>query len=150
MIFCVFAISMLMVLMLGADIYKNMTEISREGYDERTTLSYFWTKIKNSDENGKVYIADFQGTPSLCLAEIYGDTKYLTRLYRYGDNVCELFTEESVQLDPEDGMPVIGADDLTFEELEGGLIKITVGAKSVLIYPRGGERTIGAERGIGG
>ena len=138
MIFCVFAISMLMVLMLGASIYKNMTEISRDGYDERTTLSYFWTKIKNGDEDGLVYLGDFQGLPALCLAEVYGDTRYLTMIYRYGDKVYELFTEEGVQLDPEDGTPVIGAEDLAIEDLGGGLIRVTVGGKSVLLYPRGG------------
>ena len=137
-IFCVFAISMLMVLMLGASIYKNMTEVSRDGYDERTTLSYFWTKIKNGDEDGLVFLSDFQGLPALCLAEVYGDTKYLTMIYRYGDKVYELFTEEGVLLDPEDGTPVIGADDLNFEALDGGLIRITIGGKSVHIHPRGG------------
>lgn len=136
-IFCVFAISMLMVLMLGASIYKNMTEISRDGYDEHTTLSYFWTKIKNGDEEGKVYLGDFQGIPALCLAEVYGDSTYLTMIYRYGDKVYELFTETDVFLDPEDGTPVIGAESLMFEELDNGLIKVTVGDKSVLVYPRG-------------
>ena len=156
MIFCVFAISMLMVLMLGASIYKNMTEISRDGYDERTTLSYFWTKIKNGDEDGMVYISDFQGLPALCLAEVYGDTRYLTMIYRYGDRVYELFTEEGVQLDPEDGTPVIDAGDLEIKEHGGGLFSITVGGKSVFLYPRGGlhaqnaPSSIASERGGGG
>ena len=105
-IFCVFAISMLMVLMLGASIYKNMTVVSRDGYDERTTLSYFWTKLKNGDEEGRVYLGDFQGIPALCLAEVYGDTTYLTMIYKYQGKVCELFTEEGVQLDPDAGTPV--------------------------------------------
>ena len=39
LIFCIFAVSVLMVLMLGANTYKNMTEISRDGQDERTVLS---------------------------------------------------------------------------------------------------------------
>ena len=149
-IFCVFAISMLMVLMLGASIYKNMTEISRDGYDEHTTLSYFWTKVKNSDEKGKVYLGDFQGRPALCLAEVYGDTTYLTMIYRYGDKVYELFTEEDVSLDPEDGTPVIDAEDLSFESLDDGLIRITVGGKSVMLLPRGGPSAGNGEGGAGG
>jgi hypothetical protein len=137
-IFCVFAISMLLVLMFGASIYKNMTEISREGYDECTTLSYFWTKVKNCDDAGKVYIGDFQGQPALCLAEVFGDTTYLTMIYRYRGRLYELFTEMGIELDPEDGMPIIDVGDLEFYELDDGLIKITAGAKSVLIAPRGG------------
>ena len=137
-IFCVFAMSMLIVLMLGASIYKNMTEISRDGYDDRTTLSYFWTKVKNCDSAGSVYVGDFQGMPALCLAETYGDTSYLTMIYKYKGQVYELFTEVGIDLDPDAGVPVIDVGNLTFEELEAGLIKINAGAKSLLITPRGG------------
>ena len=148
-IFCVFAISMLMVLMLGASIYKNMTEISRDGYDERTTLSYFWTKIKNNDEEGTIYIGDFQGQPALCFAEVYGDTTYNTMIYRYNGMLYELFAEQGMQFDPEDGTPVIDAEDLSFEALGDGLIMITIGGKSSLINTRGKPMSAIAQWGGG-
>lgn len=43
-IFCVFAASVLMVLMLSGNIYKNTAEMSNEKYSERTTLSYRWLR----------------------------------------------------------------------------------------------------------
>jgi len=47
-IFCIFAVSVLIVLMLGAGIYRNMNDISNDGRDERTALSYLWKKVKNN------------------------------------------------------------------------------------------------------
>ena len=140
-IFCVFAISVLMVLMLGANIYKNMTDISHEGYDDRTGLSYIWTKVKNNDKNGTISIGDFNGLPALCFDEVinddmFGPTSYRTMVYYYNGWVCELFSETSLTFLPEDGEQIIKIDDLSFEALDHGVIKVTSGINSLLISPR--------------
>ena len=140
-IFCVFAISVLMVLMLGANIYKNMTDISHEGYDDRTGLSYIWTKVKNNDENGMISIGDFNGLPALCFDEVinddtYGPTTYRTMVYFYDGWVYELFSETDLDFLPQDGEQVIKIDTLSFEALDHGLIKVSSGASNLLISPR--------------
>ena len=151
-IFCVFAISVLMVLMLGASIYKNMSEISRDGYDERTVLAYFWTKVKNGDDAGNIYIGDFHGIPALCFDEVYTDSTYVTMIYHFNGQVYELFTEVGYELglEPEDGESVMKVDNLRFEGLDNGLIRVTVGSKSTLISPRGKTGISLAEGGISG
>ena len=136
-IFCVFTMSVLTVLTLGVSAYKNMTAISREGYDERVCLSYIWTKIKNGDEAGKVYIDDFKGLSALCLDEVHDGVAYRTMIYSYEGMVYELFFEAGLVFSPEDGVPVIKNDSLSFEQLETGLIKVSAGSESVFIYPRG-------------
>ena len=146
-IFCVFAISVLMVLMLGANIYKNMTDISHEGYDDRTGLSYIWTKVKNNDEAGMVHIGDFNGVPALCFDEVYDTVTYRTRVYLYDGWVYELFSEEGIDFLPQDGEKLIKIDHLAFEELNGGLIRITSGDYSLLVSPRGGLAGAGAAEG---
>ena len=136
-IFCVFAISVLLVLMLSADMYKKMTDISREGYDDRTGLSYIWTKVKNNDNAGKIHIGDFNGVPALCFDEEFSDVTYTTRVYFYDGWVMELFSEVGIDFLLEDGAQLIQIDDLVFEELEYGLIKVSSGGNSLLISPRG-------------
>ena len=135
-IFCVFAISVLLVLMLSASIYKNMTDISREGYDDRTGLSYIWTKVKNNDNVGRIHIGDFNGSPALCFDEVFSDVTYQTMVYFYNGWICELFSEEGLDFLLEDGAQIIQIDDLTFDELEYGIIKVTSGGDSLLISPR--------------
>ena len=142
MIFCVFTMSVLTVLMLGVNAYKNVTDISREGYDERICLSYIWTKVKNGDEAGMVSVRDFHGLPALCIDEVYDGATYHTMIYHHEGRVWELFFEEGLEFFPEDGVSVIGNESLSFEPLEAGLIKVSAGSKqygslSVFIYPRG-------------
>ena len=136
-IFCVFAISVLLVLMLSAEMYKKMTDISREGYDNRTGLSYIWTKVKNNDNAGKIHIGDFNGVPALCFDEEFSDVTYTTRVYFYDGWVRELFSEVGIDFLLQDGAQIIEIDDLEFEELGSGLIRISSGGDSLLISPRG-------------
>ena len=135
-VFCVFAVSVLMVLMFGASIYKNMTEISHDGSDERLVLSYIWTKVKNHDNADSIYIDDFYGVTALCFDELIDDTIYRTAIYHYDGWVFELFCEKDLDLYPEDGVRVLSIADLTLVELNNGLINVTTGAKSLLVLPR--------------
>ena len=137
LIFCFFAMSVLLTLMLGGSIYKHMTDLSEDGYDERTCLSYIWSKVKNDDEAGRITVGDFGGISALCLVEVYGDTAYETRIYLYDGWVYELFCEAGLGADPEDGTPIIKSGALAFEALEDGLIKVSAGSRSILISPRG-------------
>jgi hypothetical protein len=139
-IFCVFALSVLMVLMLGASVYSNMTDITRTGQDERTLLSYVWTKVKNGDDAGSIYVGEFCGLPALCFDEEYGELQYQTAIYHYDGWVYELFYEKGYDFSPEDGVQIMEIDDLRFEEYERGLIKVSSGANSMLVSPRGGHK----------
>jgi len=145
-IFCVFAVSVLMVLMLGASIYRNMTEITQDGKSERTALSFIWTKVKNCDEAGSIYVGDFYGLNALCFDETLGGTEYQTVIYHYRGWVYELFSEKNLGLLPEDGVQIIRISSLVFEEPADGLIRARAGTKSLLLYPRGSI----AERGLFG
>jgi len=142
-IFCTFAVSILMVLTYGARIYKNLTEISRKGSEERTILSYIWTKVKNNDNAASIYVDDFYGIPALCFDEEFGGIFYKTAVYHYDGWVFELFCEKDLDLPPDAGMRIISIPELTFEELENGLIKISAGARTLLVFPRGTEEPNG-------
>ena len=137
-IFCVFAISVLMVLMLGANIYQNVNGMTQEGYVEHLALSYIWTKVKNGDDSGKISVGDFNGHPALCFDEEYGQTQYSTLIYYYNGWIYELFSEKDLGLSPEDGTQILRVDKLSFETLNYGIIKVSSGASSLLISPRSG------------
>ena len=91
-IFSVFALSVLLVLMLGARVYKNMTDITSENQEERTFISYVWTKVKNGDKNGSARAGEFGGLSALCFDEVIGGDSYQTVIYHlkacwvYGDD----------------------------------------------------------------
>ena len=137
-VFSIFALSVLMVLMLGASIYRNINEISIDGQSEHTALSYIWTKTKNFDEADGVHVGDFQGVPALFIDEKIGDTYFRTTIYHYDGWLCELFSEAALEFSPEDGVRVIRVDEMRFDTLEYGIIRATTGVKSLLLSPRSG------------
>ena len=136
-VFLVFAVSVLMVLLLGATTYGSITDMSREGHDESTILSYIWTKVKNSDDSGAITVVDFHGKPTLSIGEEIGGIIYHTLVYHYDGWVYELFSEVSLEFNPEDGVRIIESSELMFEELDYGLIKVSSGNRSLLLFPRG-------------
>jgi len=150
MIFCVFALSVLLVLILAASIYQNITEISRDGQDERVALSYIWTKVKNTDDAGSIHINEFHGVIALCIDEDIEGIIYRTAIYHFNGSVHELFSELSLNLYPEDGIRIAPAPYLAFEGLDNGLIEITAGASRLLISPRSGLHSVEPDRVLSG
>ena len=136
-IFSTFAFSILMVLMLGAGIYRNVNDISREGQYEHTALAYVWTKTKNFDDAESIRVGDFNGQPALYIVETLHDLEFNTVIYHYDGWVIELFSEATLAFTPGDGVRIVMIDDIHFEEDNNGLIKVTVGDKSLLLSPRG-------------
>ena len=138
-IFSVFAVSILIVLMLGASIYHNIAEMSEEGADERLALSYVWTKTKKSNDAGIIYISDFYGSNALMIDETIGDRHFQTIIYYEDGWLMELFAEKGFSLGRTDGSRVIRVSHLEFEAIEYGLIKTTAGDRTLFIYPLSNE-----------
>ena len=137
-IFCIFSVSVITVLLLGASAYRNINTTSRAGHDERICLSFVWTRIKNSDGAGGFYVGEFDGAPALFIDEMEGGTRYRTIIYYYDGWMRELFFEEGLEFNRADGSRISRVESLSFEELENGLIKASSGTESILIAARSG------------
>lgn len=137
MVFCLFAASVFALLTLGADAYRSIAGKPREGYEDRACLSYVWTKVKNADGAGRVYMGELGGRPALFLDETLGGRLYRTALYHYDGSLYELFYEDGYEYGPGSGDPVVEAETLLLEELDGGMIRVTAGGRSVCVLPRG-------------
>ena len=137
-VFSIFAFSVLLVLMLGAGVYRNVNDISREGQQEYTALSYIWTKTKNFDKDGSIYVSDFHGVPAIFIDETIGDTEFRTAIYYYDGWLYELFSDVSLEFYPENGMRIIGTEKMSIREVENGLIEVVSGDRTLLLTPRSG------------
>lgn len=135
-IFCIFALSVLTVLMLSADIYRSMTDISRDRQDERTILSYIGTRVRAADEVGMIYVGDFDGINALFFDEVIGDTLFRTAIYHYNGWAKELFSNPDVSLPPSAGTQLMIIDDLYFREMAPGIIVATSAGVKLMISPR--------------
>ena len=137
-IFCVFALSVLFVLMLGVSIYQNVTGLTQDGNDEQVALSYIWSKVKNEDKSGSLSVGQFHGCPALFFDEEFNEVEYRTIIYHYDGWIRELTSEKDLDFEPLDGAQVMKLEKLSFAEQEYGMIKIAAGGLSLLVSPRSG------------
>ena len=146
MVFCVFAVSVFLVLILSASAYVNTADIANDGRNERIALSYVRTKIRATDTAGAVHLGDFGGVQALHLTERFDDREFVTLIYYYNGWVRELFHEIGFEFEPADGIPLfqIDAPGLMFEWLDGGLLRVSTAHDTMLIFPRSAEDFGGA------
>jgi len=135
-VFSIFAFSILMVLMLGASIYRNINDISRAEQHEHTAASYIWTKLKNFDEKDAISVGEFDGVSAVFIDENLDGTDFRTAIYVYDGWLLELFSEKSLEFSPENGRRIVQSEEMTFKNVNNNLIEISLNNKKLLISPR--------------
>jgi len=135
-VFCVFIISVFTSMILGIGVYQNIIDASRQGKEERIGMSYIWTKIKSGEASGEISIGDFHGISALCIDEEYEGQRNRTAIYNYDGWIYELFFRAEDEFQPEDGVPVIRNQSLKFDQMANGLLSVSVGNETMMIYPR--------------
>ena len=100
-LFGVFAVSILVVLLCGADAYNRLTQRDQAAYEHRTGLQYVAARVRQADAFGE--------TSALVLGQ-----EYLTRVYYYDGYIMELYADASAELEPQDGEKILPASDLSF------------------------------------
>ena len=123
LLFSVFAISILSVLLTGADAYKRLADRDDAAYDRRTAEQYVATKVRQAA--GEVEVVAFGGVPAIQLAEEIDGEQYITRVYWYDGYIRELFSATEDTLMPEDGEQVFPVEAMTIEQ-SGNLLRICI------------------------
>lgn len=108
LVFAVFMVSVLMVLLTGADLVRGMTERDQRSYDRRTVAQYLTTRVRQGDQAGAVFAAD-PGT--LVFREEISGTTYETRVYCHEGYLREMFCETGYDLAPEFGETILPMED---------------------------------------
>lgn len=143
-LFCVFAISALLVLVFGAKAYSAIRKDADESYACRTALSFIGEKLRHGDESGSVSLGEHCGQPALVIGETYNDVQYNTYIYYYDGHIYELLCRTGIELEIDSGNVIISAYALHFEQKGENLLKInytdTTGlSQSLLISLRSKE-----------
>lgn len=125
MLLCVFAVGSLLAVILGANVYKEVTATVDANFQVRTTLSYFSTKIRQSDEQGAVRVEEKDGIKALVLESFDGEELCETWIYAYDDFLYETYLAKGTYFQLEDGLQLIPSYGLQIEK-DGSLISIHV------------------------
>ncbi len=126
-LFFVFAASSLVVLILSANIYRNITDNSQSVFTTRTCLSYITEKIRQNDENGSdsIYLGEFDGCQALIMEHTYGEALYHTYIYEDQGILRELFLQDGTEASSSVGTEIMKVSSFQMEETAPGLLHFT-------------------------
>ena len=123
-LFCAFAAAVLSVLLAGAGAYQSIAGNMEAQYDERTCLAYLDAKLRHYDQRGMVTVRQFVGENVLALSEMVDDVQYTTLIYYADGYMRELYFEDGLQFQPEDGEKIIAVQDLQVTPVSDDLLRL--------------------------
>lgn len=126
-VFSIFALCILLVLLTGATVYRDLTERSGESHNRRTTVNYLTTRVHQAET------VTVSGSEILLLEETVAGKTYLTQIYCQDGWLRELYTAAGVNLPLEDGEPILECDSFTCT-LKDGLLTLTAGADQIYLH----------------
>ncbi|WP_313371188.1 DUF4860 domain-containing protein [Sedimentibacter sp.] len=112
-----------MIILLGQNIYENINEDRADNYAKRVSLSYIANKVRQADKENSVRIEKSGDIQALVIKEVYDGDYYETWIYYYNNGLYELFADEDIQFNPEDGMKIMNVDSFSIERLNNKLYK---------------------------
>ena len=131
LLFTIFAGAVVIVLSLGANIYKSLVERDNAAYEKHLGTGYIAAKIHGNDRKDAIAIGGFvnekqdDGIKTLHIYEKIEGEWYDTRIYYYDGAIREVFTFRENEIAPEDGTEVIPAKDMELS-VEGAKISISI------------------------
>lgn len=106
LVFAVFMVSVLFVLLSGADTVQKLTNRDQRTYSHRTAVQYVAMRVHQADEAGAVRIEDGD-VPTLVLTEMIEGQPYETRIYCCDGYLREMFCPAGAGLSPEFGEEIL-------------------------------------------
>lgn len=126
-LFCVFTASALLVVIIGANVYRSTVTRMQENYSVRTALSYVTEKIRQYDTEDSVDTAELSdGTDALLLKESYDGKSFCTYIYEDEGKLMELYIDAAQEPEKSDGRKIMDVDSFTVEKINPTLFYFTV------------------------
>ena len=125
-LFTMFAVTAFLLILIGAKQYQHTADTMDSNYESRTISSYLTEKIRQSDSQGKITIAELEGTPALALETVENDVTYITYIYYYENALREIVVNEASVFSLGTGQEIIKTGGFTAEQVSDDLLKITI------------------------
>jgi len=93
-LFCVFAAASLIVVYIGADVYRSTIHSMDIGFEVNTTLTFVSTKMRQHDIDGGIRIDTLEGQNALVLEHVIGEAVFETWIFHYDGFLRELFINQ--------------------------------------------------------
>lgn len=124
-LFCVFAVSSVLLIIFGADIYQKTVHQMDSNYTSRTSVAYITEKIRQADNGNSIQITSQDDTQILMLTSEINGITYATSLYEYNGYLYELFARTDIELPLDAGQPVLELQELSFSQISPNILEIS-------------------------
>ena len=143
LLLAVFMVSVLFVLLTGADVVQRLSARDNASYDRRTAVQYLTTRVRQADAAGRVTVRDFDGCDTLVLTEEYDGIPYETLVYCYDGMLRELFAEAGYEQELSYGEEILPAAALQVSQ-DGAWLQMEItfadaAAETLILHLRSGE-----------
>lgn len=125
-LFGLFAISTIILIIFGANIYQTTVDRMHTNYDSRTTVSYLTEKIRQADQYDGISVGSIQGIPALTLSQTINDEIYVTYIYEYEGSLYELFARKKLEMYPDGGQPILNISAFSIEQIKPNLFYLSI------------------------
>ncbi len=126
LIYGMFALFSLLLVVIGAGVYRQLTSVSQENTQLRAAFSYVANKVRtNGGTAGAVRVEERDGLPVLSLRQDLEGAEYETVIYFYDGELREYFAETGREFIPEAGERIARAADFRIEESGAGQLLFT-------------------------
>lgn len=133
-LFGVFAISALVLITIGADVYQHTARDMSRNYDDRTAIAYITEKIRQSDEtlsdgSYAVSLGLLEQQPALILTDEWGGEAYCTYLYLHDGWLKELYIRKGADIGNDilnAGQNIIRLEALQYDLPEENLLSVSM------------------------
>ena len=139
-LFAVFAASALMIVSIGANVYKRTVTNMDLHYSERTAFSYVIEKIRQADIQDAILLDEIDDIPALIITEENANGIFCTYLYMHDGYLRELYVRKD-SFAGEDifdaGQKIMKLESFEIKDLENNLFKLTMDIGSgdpVIVY----------------
>ena len=131
-----FLVMSILLMIGGVRVYQKTTNSMSDNYNTRTAYAYLTEKIQSLDSADALQIEQFGEGDSLTFTHKIGDSTYITHLYFYDGEFCELLVPEGKTLSPAAGQKIFDCEDFHVEKVDDKLYHATVVTKeeSLSVY----------------
>lgn len=111
-----FLLLLLLLLMFCAQVYHTQVSAAEENNQLRTTMAYLNTKLRQHNEEKRIWIGKIGDLPAFCLSDTIDEKDFTTYIYLDGRDLKELFTASGNLPDPALGSTLVSLKHFDFCE----------------------------------
>ena len=124
-LFGVFTLSALVLVILGANIYRQTVSYMSANYESRTACSYLAEKVRQNDMYDSVTLESFEGTDALALSRTSLDM--VTYIYFYDGSLREQTMRRGANIGSDplgSGTAIMALEDFQFQRVNDRLVSL--------------------------